>query len=287
MTHKASANLLRLGYNRLWPNKWCNDINYSDILIEDFRLRFLIKNFFYMKNISILEVKISRLPGETFLVITGVISWIKYNFQETNLKEITDQLEFFQSLPELKAQMYSSFGRARVTIMLRLFHFGYRKHLKYRKFQLLRSASALSERFAEYLKKKTKKPHRHILGVFRSLFKKKNLNSLKIYGIKIRIAGPLFSPRNKKKKKITKVVGDMPLNSFSSLIEYHHATGISKSGSFGIKVWVNRGRKSLLVSGNQNKRPNFSRLAKKSFYSVATKSVVKGKRVYIYRYIRE
>ena len=74
MTHKASANLLRLGYNKLWPNKWCNDINYSDILIEDFRLRFLVKNFFYMKNVSILEVKVSRLPGETFLIVTGVVS---------------------------------------------------------------------------------------------------------------------------------------------------------------------------------------------------------------------
>ena len=287
MTHKASANLLRLGYNKLWPNKWCNDINYSDILIEDFRLRFIVKNFFYIKNVSILEIKISRLPGETFLIITGVVSRIRYNFEYKNLDEITNKLEFFQSLPELKAQLFSSFGRARVTIMLRLFHFGYRKHLKYRKYLLLKSAMALSQRFSEYFKKKTKKPHRHILGVFRSLFKKKILNSLKIYGIKIRIAGPLFSPRNRKKKKITKVVGDMPLNTFSSLIEYHHTTGVSKSGSFGIKVWINRGRKSLLVSGNQNKRPNFDKFVKKSFYSVATRSIAKRKRVYIYRYIRE
>jgi ribosomal protein S3 len=98
------------------------------------------------------------------------------------------------------------------------------------------SAKLLADCIAIYINKHRKR-HGYLLFIL-----KKCLNILVfskfsvIKGLKIEISGRINGAPRAKTKKIQ--IGEIPLQSFTSLINYHNATSYTLNGSFGIKVWI-------------------------------------------------
>lgn len=288
MTHKASPNLLRVKFSRLWKHVWCNDINHSTLMLEDIRLKLLIRKFFKMIFFKLLDINIIRLPNFISIRLVGIIELKDFDFgSDGNLTKLSVRYAYF--LGELKTQIFNSFGYSNVCIFYRLFFFGYKRYFrkntyKISKYRFFRNPVNLAEMFANHFKRKRRRPQKHIFGVSKALFKKRKMLRKRIYGVKVRLSGPLGAPRNRKHKTITRLFGDMPANTLHSYIDFHQTVGVSKFGSFGIKVWVYKGLRSLLFSGKKNKSPCFSFFKTKSFYLRPTK-FPKAKRVYIQKYL--
>ena len=99
-----------------------------------------------------------------------------------------------------------------------------------------KSAKLLADTISFYLRKHKKK-HYYLFFIL-----KKTLNSLinlkfsKIKGIKITVSGRLNGvPRSKSK---TLQIGILPLQSFTSNIDYYNSTSYTSNGTFGVKVWI-------------------------------------------------
>ena len=58
----------------------------------------------------------------------------------------------------------------------------------------------------------------------------------KISGIKIVVKGRFNRAQRAKKKLI--VIGEIPLQTFDSIIDYHQSVSYTPNGTFGIKVWI-------------------------------------------------
>lgn len=291
MTHLINPNLLRIHYSRLWSNKWCNDLNFSHLVVEDLRMRYLAIDFFKTLPINVFDIKIIRVSKKIFLIVHGMINPRKFKIQEEGEEEESEKLVyiysyFFLPLFELKKQILDSFSYPDVHIFYRFLYFGWFRHKDFSKFLYLRNAKNLALLFSSSFRKKRRKPIKHMLGLAKAFFKKKKLRFHKFYGAKVRLSGPLGAPRNRRHRNVTLSFGDMPINSFQSYVEFYRTTAVNKFGSFGIKVWLFKGSKSLLASGNKHRRWSFPLFTKKSFYAYAT-NYWDVERTYIYRYIVE
>ena len=100
------------------------------------------------------------------------------------------------------------------------------------------SAILLSTIISIYIKKFQKqKKHNFLFLSLKKIFEVLITSKLsKINGLKISVSGR-FNGFLRAKTKIFSV-GNVPLQSFSSFIDYHHATSYTVHGTFGIKVWI-------------------------------------------------
>ena len=97
MTHLISPNLLRIHYSRLWNNKWCNDLNFSHLIVEDLRLKYLVFDFFKTLPINVFDIKIIRASKKIFLITYGMINPRKFKVQEDEEDEEKEKLVYIYS----------------------------------------------------------------------------------------------------------------------------------------------------------------------------------------------
>ena len=100
------------------------------------------------------------------------------------------------------------------------------------------SAILLSNIISIYIKKGQKQKKQNFLFLsLKKIFEVLITSKLsKINGLKISVSGR-FNGFLRAKTKVFSV-GSVPLQSFSSLIDYHHTTAYTVHGTFGIKVWI-------------------------------------------------
>jgi len=98
------------------------------------------------------------------------------------------------------------------------------------------SAKLIANTISIYINKHKKK-HNYLLFLLKKIFTILiNVNFSKIKGIKISITGR-FNGVPRAKKKIIRI-GEIPLQSFSSSIDYYNSVAFTQNGTFGVKVWI-------------------------------------------------
>jgi len=100
-----------------------------------------------------------------------------------------------------------------------------------------RKSTKLLSNFMSYLISIQKKKHYHVLIFIKNILNivlKSKLS--KILGIKIQISGRINNRRKSKRKVIT--LGNLPIQSLNSYIDYTESKSYTKNGTFGIKVWI-------------------------------------------------
>ena len=262
MTHKSDSNSLRLKYSRLWTHVWSNNLEYNKLFIEDIRISLLIKQFYKPLVINILHIRIKRATNYLFINLIGLVKTREYVLDDSNFKDMNYHI-FLISF-EFRKLIRSVCGYTNVMILYRIIHFGFFKK-KQSLFNIISLKS--SKVFCNYLirlfKRKFRKPKRPILGMLRALIRKKyQLYKMKIFGFKVILKGPLYAPRGRRKKVFKKAYGKVPLNSFHCYVDFYQTTGNTKNGSFGLKVWIYRGYRSLIFSGSHPLKTYFNNLKK-------------------------
>ena len=98
------------------------------------------------------------------------------------------------------------------------------------------SAKLLADFIALYLNK-NKKKHNYLFFLLKKVLTNLlKLNFTKITGIKIMITGRFNGAPRAKSRTLT--LGVVPLQSFTSNIDYHNSTSFTQNGTFGVKVWI-------------------------------------------------
>ena len=267
MTHKSTSSVLRLKYSRVWSNVWCNNINYAFLVNEDIRLNNLIKQMYKVFPNQVLDFKVKRTFNFLFIIIQIVIrekNYYFYNFKDSNLVKLDHDFYYSLTNLELRKVIYQTCGYPWVRIFYRLIFFGLvrRKESAFNKMSL-KSSKIFCEHICSFFKRKFRKPRRRIKGMLRALIRKKyKLEKWKVFGFKVVLSGPLNAPRGRRHKVYKIVYGQMPLNNFQKYVDYYQATGVTKHGSFGVKVWIYRGNRSLIYSRVNPRAVVFSRLKK-------------------------
>jgi hypothetical protein len=99
-----------------------------------------------------------------------------------------------------------------------------------------RNSANLLARFIAFQLKKVKR-HKFLLSFLKqTLSSLLNSNFSKIKGVKIIVKGRLNGVPRAKHKMI--IIGDVPVQSISTKLDYSQATAHNANGSYGIKVWV-------------------------------------------------
>lgn len=99
-----------------------------------------------------------------------------------------------------------------------------------------KSAKLLADTISFYLRKHKKKHYYLFFLLKKTLNSLINLKFSTIKGIKITVSGRLNGvPRSKSK---TLQIGILPLQSFTSNIDYYNSTSYTSNGTFGVKVWI-------------------------------------------------
>lgn len=308
MSHKITANLLRLNYSRLWPNTWCNNYLYGETLIQDLRVSHLVKAALKKTSFRFWGVRISRTRGRVFVFIQLLFQ--DFTFYQSKLlpnlpkstsleypreEEISEKdlhLHFenirwpYVNLSfVLKTKLWKVLSINNSVIFYRLLVFGNWRFNTFNSFFKafsLKNIDRLALEISKVFFNTRKKAFGKAFGIVKSLIRSKaELRSLGIKGFKIKFFGPVSAPRNRRKKRISKTAGKLPITNFQSYVSYGSNTLVNKHGSFGVKIWIYKGYSSLLASGNTQRRASFRTLKKKQFFKFV---LVEGKIAKITRY---
>lgn len=308
MSHKITANLLRLNYSRLWPNTWCNNYLYGETLIQDLRISQLIKAAIKKTSFRFWGVRVSRTKGRVFVFIQLLFQDFTFYrsktfsilskktslepHEEEKISEKNFHLHFeniswpyvnFSFL--LKTKLWKILSIDNSTIFYRLLVFGNWRFNTFNSFFKafsLKNTDRLALEISKVFFNTRKRAFGKAFGIVKTLIRfKAELRSLGIKGFKIKFFGPVSAPRNRRKKIIGKTVGKLPITNFQSYVSYASNTFVNKHGSFGVKVWIYKGYSSLLASGNTQRRASFKTLKKKQFFKFV---LVESKIVKITRY---
>ena len=98
------------------------------------------------------------------------------------------------------------------------------------------SANFLARYISIYLKNFKKKHNYLILFLNKTFFKLLKSSFSKANGVKIQISGRLNGAPRAKTKKIQ--LGQIPLQTITSLVDYSSCTSYTVNGTFGVKVWI-------------------------------------------------
>lgn len=108
------------------------------------------------------------------------------------------------------------------------------------------SAKLIANTISIYINKHKKK-HNYLLFLLKKIFTILiNVNFSKIKGIKISITGR-FNGVPRAKKKIIRI-GEIPLQSFNSSIDYYNSVSFTQNGTFGVKVWICENFKNYVLT---------------------------------------
>ena len=205
MGQKVHPYGFRLGINKTWLSNWCARRGFSDLLLEDIRLRQYIKRTLAHAGISRVEVERSanRVRVNIHTARPGIIIGKK-------------GLE----VDRLKEDLQKMISGKQVNLNIK----------EVRRAEL--DANLIAQNVALQLEKRVS---------FRRAMKKTVLSSLRFgaQGIKIRVSGRLGGAEIARSEWYRE--GRVPLHTLRANIDYGTARASTTFGVIGVKAWVYRG----------------------------------------------
>jgi small subunit ribosomal protein S3 len=206
MGQKVSPHGLRVGIIKDWDSKWyANKKDFSDYLIEDYKIRQYIKKRLYAAGVSRIlidraannQIKITILTGKPGMVIgrSG------------------------NGIDELKAELEKLTGKSTVINIVEV-----------RRIEL--DAQLTAESIAQALERRIS---------FRRAMKQAIGRTMKAgaKGIKVLVSGRLGGAEIARSEKYSE--GNVPLHTLRANINYGFAEANTTYGKLGVKVWINHG----------------------------------------------
>jgi small subunit ribosomal protein S3 len=205
MGQKVKPTGFRLGIMEDWRSRWyAGKAEYSDLLLEDFKVRKFVKAKYKRSGISKIEIERTRDEVKVFLYTSRPGGIIGRKGQEVE---------------KLQADLEKLTGR--------------RINLKIEKLDNPETiAQLVAEDIAEQLEKRQS---------FRRTMKKVMETTMEAgaQGIKLQLSGRLGGSEMARLEKSG--VGRVPLSTLRAKIDYGFAEALIPQGHIGIKVWINNG----------------------------------------------
>lgn len=205
MGQKVKPSGFRLGIMEGWRSRWyAGKGEYSDLLVEDFKVRTFIKKKYKRSGISKIEIERTRDEVKVFLYTSRPGGIIGRKGQEVE---------------KLQADLEKLTGR--------------RINLKIEKLDNPETiAQLVAEDIAEQLEKRQS---------FRRTMKKAMETTMEAgaQGVKLQLSGRLGGSEMARLEKSG--VGRVPLSTLRAKIDYGFAEALIPQGHIGIKVWINNG----------------------------------------------
>lgn len=205
MGQKIRPTCFRLGIMEDWRSRWyAGKQEYSDLLVEDFKVRKFIADRYKRSGISKIEIERTRDEVKVFLYTSRPGSIIGRKGQEVE---------------KLQAELEKLTGR--------------RINLKIEKLDNPETiAQLVAEDIAEQLEKRQS---------FRRTMKKAMDTTMEAgaQGVKLQLSGRLGGAEMARLEKSG--VGRVPLATLRAKIDYGFAEALIPQGHIGIKVWINNG----------------------------------------------
>jgi small subunit ribosomal protein S3 len=205
MGQKVKPTGFRLGIMEDWRSRWyAGKAEYSDLLLEDFKVRKYIKQKYKRSGISKIEIERTRDEVKVFLYTSRPGGIIGRKGQEVE---------------KLQADLEKLTGR--------------RINLKIEKLDNPETiAQLVAEDIAEQLEKRQS---------FRRTMKKAMETTMEAgaQGVKLQLSGRLGGSEMARLEKSG--VGRVPLSTLRAKIDYGFAEALIPQGHIGIKVWINNG----------------------------------------------
>ena len=209
MGQKVNPIGLRLGINKTWQSRWyANPREYADLVIEDMKIRNMVKALPECQNADIAEIEIVRHPQRVTIVIHTARPGVIIGVKGANIEKISAEI---QSQLTKKVQIkIKEIKRADI------------------------NASLIAQSIGRQLSGR---------GSFRKALKQSSANAMKggAQGIKIRLSGRLGGADMKRSEEHKE--GRVPLHTLRADIDYGTFEAHTTYGKIGIKVWVYNGMK--------------------------------------------
>lgn len=213
MGQKVNPTGFRLGNTFTWTSRWhANQSNYSDKVIEDFRLREYLNKELANAGLDRIEIERSLTAIKIILFVSrpGVV----IGKGGTNLEVVKAGIEKILNLAKLK--------KDKVKIDLRV--------------EELKSPDLSAKLVAERIEQQLLKRYPHRRAVNQALEKVMQAGAK---GVKIQFSGRVGGAEIGRTEKYFE--GSVPTQTLRADINYHHVAARTRSGYVGIKVWIYRG----------------------------------------------
>ncbi len=209
MGQKVNPIGLRLGINKTWQSRWYADSReYADLVLEDIKVRDMVRTLPECQNADIAEIEIVRHPQRVTIVIHTARPGVIIGVKGANIEKITAEI---QSKLTKKVQIkIKEIKRADI------------------------NASLIAQNIGRQLAGR---------GSFRKALKQASSNAMKngAQGIKIRLAGRLGGAEMRRSEEHKE--GRVPLHTLRADIDYGTFEAHTTYGKIGVKVWVYNGMK--------------------------------------------
>ena len=207
MGQKVNPIGLRLGVNKTWQSRWyANPREYADLVIEDLKIRNMVKALPECQNADIAEIEIVRHPQRVTIVIHTARPGVIIGVKGANIEKISAEI---QSKLTKKVQIkIKEIKRAEI------------------------NANLIAQNVGRQLAGR---------GSFRKALKQASSNAMKggAQGIKIRLSGRLGGAEMKRSEEHKE--GRVPLHTLRADIDYATYEAHTTYGKIGVKVWVYNG----------------------------------------------
>ncbi len=223
MGQKVNPHGFRVGINKDWNSRWyANKKDFSDFLVEDYKIRQLIKSKLYLAKIS--HIEIERTPNETRVIIYSGRPGAIIGKGGAGLEELSNELR-------------KKFGKEGTNINVSV--------VEIKKQDL--NAQLVAENIAFQLEKRIS---------FRRAMKQSMQRTMKAgaKGIKVSVSGRLGGAEMARTEFYKE--GMIPLQTIRADIDYGFAEAQTTYGKLGVKVWIYKGeiltKSKELKGGNEN-----------------------------------
>jgi small subunit ribosomal protein S3 len=198
---------LRLGINKTWQSRWyAGPREYADLVLEDLKIRNMVKELPECQNADIAEIEIVRHPQRVTIVIHTARPGVIIGVKGANIEKISAEI---QSKLTKKVQIkIKEIKRADI------------------------NASLIAQNVGRQLAGR---------GSFRKALKQATANAMKggAQGIKVRLSGRLGGAEMRRSEEIKD--GRVPLHTLRADIDYGTFEAHTSYGKIGVKVWVYNG----------------------------------------------
>lgn len=207
MGQKVNPIGLRLGINKTWQSRWYADSReYADLVLEDLKIRDMVKKLPECQNADIAEIEIIRHPQRVTIVIHTARPGVIIGVKGANIEKISTEI---QSKLTKKVQIkIKEIKRADI------------------------NANLVAQNVGRQLVGR---------GSFRKALKQASSNAMKggAQGIKIRLSGRLGGADMSRTEEHKE--GRVPLHTLRADIDYGTYEALTTYGKIGIKVWIYNG----------------------------------------------
>ncbi len=207
MGQKVNPIGLRLGVNKTWQSRWyANPREYADLVLEDLKIRNMVRSLPECQNADIAEIEIVRHPQRVTIVIHTARPGVIIGVKGANIEKISAEI---QSKLTKKVQI---------------------KIKEIKRADL--NANLIAQNVGRQLAGR---------GSFRKALKQASANAMKngAQGIKIRVSGRLGGAEMKRSEEHKE--GRVPLHTLRADIDYGTFEAHTTYGKIGVKVWVYNG----------------------------------------------